>query len=151
MAFEIMPATMTHMRIMARTMRAEDRDEIESLGVAPRRLLRALYRESTHCGAATLAGELAAVWGCQGELASSVGMPWLFTAPPVERAPLAFFKETRGQVMRMLVTRRELVTDVLATYQRSLRFFAMMGFAIGEPFPAGPHGALYRRIRLERG
>jgi len=150
MRIEIVPLTFAHLRIMARTMRTDDRAEIEGLGQVVRHVLHRLFRNSTHCGAARVDGELAAVWGCEGELVSSVGMPWLFTAPAVERVPVGFFKTARRQVALMLRTRRMLMTDVLATYERSLRFFSIMGFEIEEPRPAGPHGLLYRRIRLER-
>jgi hypothetical protein len=138
------------MRAMANRMRQEDRAEIVGMGLRPRRVLHDLLVDSVLARVALVDGELAAVWGLQSMMAADVGRPWLFTAPPIERVPVAFFREVRREVDGMLATRRRLETRVLASYEKSIRFFRLLGFRVSEPEPCGPLGTLYRTMTIER-
>lgn len=149
MTYTIRPALVTDLPRMARNLRAEDRCEITDLGLAPRRALHMLFRESLFVRAAEVDGELAALWGLLGAMASDEANPWLFTAPPIERVPLAFFREASREVARMLATRRRLSVHVAAGYERSVRFWQMIGFRAGDPF-AAPTGAPFRELVMER-
>lgn len=147
--FVTVEATLGHIRLLVPMLRAADRAEIDSMGVAPRHLLNRLWRSSTIRRSTFLDGEIAAMWGCAGPLLSSVGGPWLFTTSEAERAPMAFLKAARRGIEEMLDTRRTLVSSVAADYERSIRFMAMLGFTIGDPFEVST-GALFRTITLER-
>lgn len=150
MRYRIEPATIAHVRLMATVMREQDRAEITNMGLGVRETLLRLYRTSAVARAATVDGDLAAIWGLQGELLSDTGSPWLFTAPPIERARFAFAKETRREIAEMLQTRRRLTTGVLASYTQSTRFFEMLGFSISSPRLVENASAPYCQMTLER-
>src|ERR1700729_632210 len=126
--FQIVPATAEHMRLAARDLRSMDRAEIEGRGFKPRHLLHRLYRQSPFSRAALLGGQVAAVWGCEGSVLDTEGVPWLFTTPTVEQSKVEFFRETRRQIAEMLKSRQRLSTYVLASYTQSTLFFAALGF-----------------------
>ena len=146
--YRIVPCRTEHLREMARTMRAEDRAEIEGAGLVTRHALARLWRGSIEPRAAIVDGEVAAVWGDESGLFERVGRMWAFTAPPVARLPLAFFRETRREVAEKLAYRHVLVADVADSYLTAQRFFRLLGFTIGEPFLLG--GAAYRRMTIAR-
>lgn len=148
--YEIVPATVDHLRIIARTLREGDRQEIVAAGEHPRRLIFSLWRESFVSRAGIVDGEVAAVWGCAGPLLSTVGEMWLVTAPAVERVPLAFAKEARAMIRETLLIKHVLVSSCLDGYEKSLRLWGMLGFDIGEAVPVPPNGAMFRQLVMER-
>lgn len=135
---------------MARTMRAMDAAEITSWGLCVRHTLHFLWRDSPVRRAALVDGEVAAVWGVQSALLGDDGQPWLFTAPAIEKAKLAFLRETRREINDLLGQYRRLRCYVLASYSESVRFFEAMGFAIGSPEPVGKDGVPYRLMTITR-
>lgn len=141
--FDIVPASPEHVSEIVRTMRAEDRLEVTALGLDVSELLHGLYGRSHYRRAALLAGDVAAVWGTEGDAPDWVHA-WLFTSPVVERAPLAFFRQAQSVVREALEQKRELQSQVMAGYTKSERFWQMMGFDIGEPIALGPQAAPYR-------
>lgn len=147
--YAIVPCTLAHLREIGRTMRAEDRAEIEDAGLRPRHLLAQLWRDTLAPKAAIVDGEVAAVWGDAAPLLALDGSMWMFTSPAVERLPLAYFREARRDIGERLKTRRVLRADVACGYERALRFFAMLGFRLGPPFEAKA-GGWYREISIER-
>lgn len=150
MTYEIVPARLEHVRMMARTMRPLDRAEIEGFGLCVRHTLHWLWRDSPMRRAALVDGEVAAIWGYQGALMSDEVVPWLFTAPAIERAKLAFYREARREIDEMLALHGRLHCHVLAAYKQSVRFFEVMGFKIDAGEPIGRDGTLYRLMTLER-
>lgn len=148
--YEILPCRIEHLRELARTMRAEDREEIEAVGMKPRHLLSARWRQSADPMAAIVDGEVAACWGDAAPLLSDEGHLWLFTAPPIERLPLAYYREAKADLGRRLAHRTVLRTYTTASYGRAVRFFSMLGFVPGEPLRLGGGVTLYREMRLER-
>ncbi len=149
-SYEIVPAKPVHLSMIARTCRADDRAEIEAAGQTPRHLMYKLYQKSFIARAGFVDGELAAVWGCTGSLLSSVGQMWLLTAPPIERIPIAFAKEARAMIREVLQHKRTLVSGCVDGYEKSLRLWSMLGFEIGEAVAVPPHGAMFRRLTMER-
>ena len=146
--YRIVPCRIEHLREMARTMRGEDRAEIEGAGLVVRHVLMRLWRGTIQPRAAIVDGEVAAIWGDEGGLVEHAGRMWLFTAPPVERLPLAFFRETRREVAEKLAYRQVLVADVADSYLSAQRFFRLLGFTIGEPFTV--RDKAYRRMTIGR-
>jgi len=114
-------------------MREADRLEITGLGLKPRHVLFVCWRESPCPMAATLDGEIAAVWGDVGSVLDPVGQAWLFTAPPVMRLPIEFFRKTREQVRERLAMRHMLRSHVAEDYVAALRFFRLLGFTVAAP------------------
>lgn len=132
-------------------MRAADRAEIESSGRVPLLALRSLYRRSLEPPKVALVdGAVAAVWGFEGGLLGAQVAAWLFTAPAVEKLPLAFFRETRREVAAIAAQRGTVISQVHEDYTAALRFFTLLGFELGEICVA-PSGARYRMIIARRG
>lgn len=148
--YTIIPCRLSHIAEIARTIRAEDRAEIEGVGLHVRHLLVALYRGSLYRRAALVDGEVAAVWGDSAPLISTEGAMWAVTAPVIERVPLAFFREARREIAERLQVRSVLRADVADSYTAALRFYRLLGFEIGARRPLPPAGTLYREISIER-
>lgn len=148
---EILPATLDHVRLLAGSLRAEDVRECLASGGRPFKLLWRSWRSSQLLRrSAFVDGEIAAMWGIGGPWLSQTGIPWLLTAPAVERIPLRFLRECRSGMAEMLVFYPRLSNYVHADYTRSIRFLALLGFEVGEPQPHGPHGELFCAVTLER-
>lgn len=146
--YQIVPCRLAHIRALAATMRPDDRAELEKAGLIVRHALHHLWRESLAPRAALVDGEVAACWGDGGSLLGVEGRMWLFTAPPIERLPLAYFREARREIAAALQHRRVLRAHVLCGYARAERFFQMLGFRLGDPQRVG--AGLYREMRIDR-
>jgi hypothetical protein len=145
-SYQIVPATLAHLRELALTMRAEDRAEIIEVGCVPRHLLVTLWKHTARPMCAIVDGKVAAVWGDKAPLMAEQGSMWLFTSPIIETVPLAFFREAKMDIGERLMMRNVLVADVSASYTKAIRFFGLLGFTFGEPRKIG-HG-LYCRMQI---
>lgn len=133
MRYEIQPCRLEHLRRLAATLRPADRTELLATGGKPRHVLFALWRHSLDPKVAIIDGEVAAAWGDAGDMLSPEGAPWLFTAPPIERVPMAFAHVAQCEIERMLGGRARLVTDTHRDYVRAQRFFRLLGFHVKHP------------------
>lgn len=143
MSYEIVPAEAKHVGMMADHLREGDIGEIGIFGLSPRAGLWKSYRSSP-CFRYTafVDGEIAAMYGCSGQLLSVVGHPWLLTTPQIERAMMPFAREARKAVEDMNTLHPYLFNLVAAEYRKAVGFLRLLGFVIGEPFPYGPQGQL---------
>lgn len=149
--YVILPCRLSHLAELARTMRREDRAEIEGAGVHVKHFLFALWKESAaYRRTALVDGEVAACWGDAAGTLEPEGAMWLFTAPVIERVPLAFFREARRGIAERLTMRSVLRSDVAVGYERALRFFSMLGFEILPHGSGGPDDTERREIRISR-
>jgi hypothetical protein len=146
----VIPATRSHILAMSTMLRAGDAAEIEAAGITPRRALWRSWRGSLVARAALVDGELAALWGVGGCPLGAVGQPWLLTAPPVERAKVAFLREARREVAQMLVLFPRLAGYVDARYEGAIWLLGAVGFTVGPSQPFGPHGAPFREYSTVR-
>lgn len=145
---EFKPCSLGHLAILARTMRAEDRAEIEGLGLDVRRTLLRLWLASAEPGCGLVDGDVAACFGDSAPLLSETGHLWLFTTPAIERVPLAYFREVRAGIAALLSRRLKLIADARADYTKTMRFFGLVGFKAGDEHEIGGH--LYRQLSIER-
>lgn len=150
MTHAILPAERAHIAALTGRLRAGDAAELQAAGIPPGRALWRSYRASVFSRVALVDGEIAAAWGMGGSPFGRIGRPWLLTAPPVERAPLAVLRVGRQEVALMLAVCPELRGVVDAAYGRAIRFLVALGFGIGPEFPFGPHEAPFREYRLSR-
>lgn len=146
---EIVTATAEHIEVLLLSMRKKDREEAANAGLALSRAVWRSYRGCVFAKAAFVDGEIAAVWGIGGGL-GSVGRPWLFTTPAVERAKMAFLRTARAEVADMLATYPRLLGVVDDAYVGALRLLQAIGFTLSEPFAYGRFGMPFREYRLER-
>jgi hypothetical protein len=146
---ETVEARPKHIHALVPALRCDDLAEIFLAGECPLPLLYRLCRTSPIRRAVFIDGRIGAMWGCAGTLLSPVGEAWMLTTHEVERVPVAFLKTARQGIAEMLEFRSALISSVMASYERSIRFMRLLGFEVGEPAPIPPHGVLFCPLRLE--
>ena len=142
-----------HLRQLARTLRADDAEEVRALGQpSPMRMMYRTWRASVVRRTAFVDGEIAAAWGLigGGSLMAATGVPWLLTAPAIERVPLDFAREARREVREMLDIYPLLENWVHAPYRRAVGFLKIVGFTIDEAQPILPTGEYFHRFWMSR-
>jgi hypothetical protein len=152
MAAEIVvrPSVVADVYRLAASLRDSNRDEIVDLGLDPRVALRANFRMAMLRRTYLVDGEVAAMTGLCGSLLGDIGFPYLMTAPPVERVPVAFLKLARRGVADMLEHKMRLEGYVAANYRSGCRFLQALGFTLGDAKPFGAKGALFRSFVMVR-
>jgi hypothetical protein len=152
----IIPARVEHVYELAANLRTLDLVEITSTGGNPKKSLWRGFRNSIICETALVDAKVAAMWGLAVGVAADVsplsyiGRPWLLTSPAVEAVPVAFIKEGKKAVARMLVLKSSLENYVLARYVAAIRALKIMGFTVDDPQPLGFYGEPYCRFHIER-
>lgn len=127
---------------LAKALRPRDRAECAGYGITPAKGLRASFRGATIRRTALIDGEIAAMWGSAGNALGHSAHAWLMTAPVIETMPVAFIKEARREVQRMLQTHDRLVGEVAVDYPQAIRLLHVLGFTIGDAFDL-PGGRFY--------
>ena len=147
---EIVPAEHKHVQVLGERLRSADVAEVESAGLGPMNALWRSYRRSHIASVVIVDGEIAAMWGCGGSPFSGVGMPWLLTSAHIERIPVTFVRQAVAEVAAMLFVYHRLWGYVAEGYPRAQRLLRIIGFTLGEPFPFGEIGALFRKYEMVR-
>ena len=150
MKIDITACTLAHLRELAANMRPGDAAEASVTGRPCRHLLNMLWRSSTVRKTALIDGQVAACWGCTAPLMVSVGEPWLFTTPVVERAPIRFLKQARWETAEMLRDHHSLASSVASDYTKAVNFLRRVGFTIGEEHILGVNNMAFRSIVMVR-
>lgn len=143
---EIMEATAEHVRRLAPRLRAADALELTSMGERPLACLWHSWRGSLLRRTAFVDGEIAAMWGVHGDLTGMVGIPWLLTAPEVERVPVTMVKLCRRDLKAMLEIYPVLQNCVLASYAGAVRLIEILGFKLDDPVLI--NGVAFRRFSM---
>jgi len=133
--FEIIPGRQFHCGAMVRRLRAEQRDAITALGVNLHSNLRSNFDASMFSRAWLVDGELAGLGGVTGSELSTTGYVWLALSEAATKFPIEIARETRRQLARVLLTKRDLITTIIPEDAKSLRFAEWLGFDIVEPTP----------------
>lgn len=147
---KIVPSNIADVYRLADHLREGDRLEITGMGLEPKAAIRSSFQSAILRRTAFVDGEIAAMWGLGGVMLSDEGTPWLLTTSAVERVPVSFLKVARHELNEMLKLRMILQNVVLASYEQACRLLEVLGFALGEAEPMGPHGVLYRRFWMSR-
>lgn len=130
-------------------MREADASEAKGLGYDPKRLLRSSFRSSLYARSAFIGPHIAAMWGLTGDILSETGMPWLVTAPIIEKLPVAFIREAKRELENMLFLKSRLENYVIADYRGAIRLLEVLGFHLDAPAPYGRRGVPFRRFWIE--
>lgn len=146
--YKIVDGTLAHLAELRRHMRDNDRLEITCMGLSVKRALFESYRNSGVRKTALIDGKVGAMWGVGGNFLSGKGTPWLLTTGEIEKLPIAFVKEARKEVRKMLMIYPHLENHVLASYHKAVGLLALLGFQIGDPEPWGPHGVAFRKFEM---
>jgi hypothetical protein len=128
--FEIIEAKMHHCGKMVRRLRSEHARLIGELGVDPHRELTNILYASSYRRAWLIDGELAALGGVAGALASPHGYVWLAVSELALKYPLAMVKEARRQLETIMTTRSRLTTILIGNDAAARRFAIFLGFRV---------------------
>lgn len=141
---------MSDVYALAANLRSADRAEVEALGIDPRSGIRGNFRAAILRNTFIVDGEIAAMSGLCGTMLGDVGMPYLMTAPVVERVPLTFVKQAKASVAQMLHHKLRLEGYVAANYAKACRLIEVLGFILEPARPFGSRNALFRRFWVMR-
>ena len=127
-------------------MREADAGEARGLGFDPRRLLRSSFRASIYSRTGFIGDDIAAMWGLTADILSETGMPWLVTAPIVEKFPVTFLRVAKQELRQFLAIKPRLENVVIADYRGAIRLLEVLGFHLDSPVPCGPRRMPFRRF-----
>lgn len=128
--FQIIEAKMHHCGKMVRRLRSEHARLIGELGVDPHRELTNIFYASSYRRAWLIDGELAALGGVAGAMASPNGYVWLAVSELALKYPVAMVKEARRQLEQILTTRSRLTTILIGDDAAARRFAIFLGFRV---------------------
>jgi len=126
--YEIVRASILHVRPLAEGIRSAARLTIADLGRHPRIALRRALASSHACFTALIDHEPVAMWGLNGPLLSSSAYVWLALTERVTSMPVAIVREARAQLAEMMRHYDELAVTILADDDAALRFAVYLGF-----------------------
>jgi len=138
-----------HLRELARTIRKEDKREIEAFGYTANVALWRSYKGSVICKSIFVQNELAAIFGVGGETLDDAGKIWFLTTSAAEKvSPLRFARIYQEQVLKMLKTFKRLENYVDYSYTSSIRILELVGFTVHDPEPMGEKGNLFCKYTM---
>lgn len=148
---KIIPTTVEHIRMLAATLREDDRRECERLGVTPFKGIWRSYRNAQVCKSGFIGDRIVAIWGISGGFLCFTGNPWVMTSTVVDEYPFVFAMIYRRETREMLKKYRILESWVDAGYAKSLEMMRIIGFKEKERQPMGKHGELFVRLEMTAG
>ncbi len=128
--FEIRDAKLHDCGAMLRKLREGHREAIASLGFNAHRELRDRFEASHSRKVWMIDGEMAALGGVSGQALSGSGYIWLAVSQSAMRHPVAMVREAKRQIESLMLTRHELVTNIVPEDSHSLKFAMYLGFEL---------------------
>lgn len=150
MSFSYVAATQGHVEALIPWVRSDDLVELAAVDMTAREALELGLAVSFECWAALLDGEVACVWGVAPGFEAGKPAAWMLTGHLVEVRPIAFFKECRREVSRLLERYGVLCNFVDARYTRALEWARRLGFVVGPAEPYGPHNLPHHSICIRK-
>jgi len=149
MKIEITDSIPLHVAQLKKNLRHEDKMEVLRLGISVEHALWQSYKKSIVRKTALVNNEVAALWGCSGNLVSKEGRVWLLTSPAVRKvSPLKFARRYQQQVYNMLDIFSVLENYVDASYSNAIRLLEIIGFTVESPQLIGQD--MFRHFYIER-
>ena len=131
---EMIPTTEAHMRILAQTMREEDRREVELFGWTPAQATQESLSGAIYGTTALVNGKIAACWGLGATDDPKVGKPYLLTNyESLNVSPIRFAKIYKREVAKMLKMFPILENYCDSCHHSALRLLRICGFTVGKP------------------
>lgn len=127
-AYEIIPASIRHVRPMSRRIRAAGAITMQGYGVNPRIGLRQAFTASNYARTALIGGAPVAMWGVVGTLLGDTAFVWLVLAEETSRIPYAIVREARAEMQQAAEAYSRIMMTVLPDDTPSVRFALHLGF-----------------------
>lgn len=151
MTWAIVQATEDHARWIAPRMTAEDCAEVEAAGLEPLKAILTSHRLSLWSQTWLVDDEPACMFGfATPSMLGPLAQPWMLGTNLVRRHKIAFLRNYRVQIGRMLDVFPVLETVVDARHAVCLRWLKYSGFEILETADYAGRGVPFTRVRLER-
>ena len=132
---------------LARSLRDADRAECLAYGVTPAQGLRKSFYAASYRRTAVIDDIIAAMWGVCGAALGHTAQFYLMTAPVIETMPIAFVREGRRELRKILETHDRIEGTVAIEYLAAQRLVDVMGFTFGNTFELP--GGKFRPFFLE--
>jgi len=148
--YEVVPASILHVRPLAKRMRAASAASVAGYGFNPREGLRRSFVNSHHCRTALVDGRPIAMWGLIGPLLAGETFAWVVLTEEAAEIPFSVVREAR----RALATAAESYETVRAAIfpddAGAIRFATFMGFVEDGRAPLGDSYVLSMRYLPHR-
>lgn len=147
----IEPATREHARMLARTMRQADANEVwAAAGVMPLTGLVCSLGLSEKAWSGFYDDRLVCMFGVSRlSLLSGQGAPWMLGSEDLPKYAIPFLRRNRDYVEDMRQGYEALVNYVDARNLLSIRWLKWLGFTIEDPQPWGPFRLPFHRFTME--
>lgn len=150
---EIVPASATHVAVIADGARQADRDELwaSSFSTVAEVLYRGL-QASTHSWTVLYDDLPVAMAGVvPWSMLGGKGVPWMVATVDIERHPKPFAKLSKTYVAEMLRQYSHLINFVDDRNTMAIRYLKWLGFAMYDPEPHGVLKLPFRRFEMRAG
>lgn len=121
-----------HLRLMAEAMTDDSAETAQKMGSTPLKALWYSYRSSLICKTAFIDGNIAAIWGCAGEVFGETGKPWLVLTPEIQQYPMRIAFRYKKELKKMNEIFSTLEEYVPENNEKSIRLLTLMGFKVSK-------------------
>lgn len=126
--YQVVPASIRHVRPMARQIRAAAAITLQGFGFHPREALRRAFVASHYCRTALMDGKPIAMWGVKGTMLDEIAFVWLVLSDGVTHMPVSVVKEAQRELAKIMRTVDEVAITVLPDDEAAVRFAVYLGF-----------------------
>lgn len=126
--YVIVPASILHVRPMAKKMRMAGAIALQAYGFNPREGLRRILTSSHYARTALIEGKPVAMWGLAGPLLSDTAYAWLVLAEEIRSLPRDILEVAKAELAEAARTCPTILATVLPDDEASLRFALHLGF-----------------------
>lgn len=125
----VRPSTQDDVDYLANNLRPEDREEVLASHGSTQDVLQLGFDESDECWTIVVTDteEIAGMYGV-GTLDNGVGVPWLLTAPALEKVYLPFLRQSKQWVKEINKKYPVLTNAVDEDYKVSIKWLQFVGF-----------------------
>ncbi len=128
MNYDIVKASVRHVKPMALGMRAASWLAMQRYGGGARRAVFKAFTLSSYCRTALIDGKPVAMWGVVGSLLDERADVWLFLSRDIGRMPLAIVREARAELGVATEQYSYLEATIVPEDEASIRFARFLGF-----------------------
>lgn len=125
----VRPSTQDDVDYLANNLRPEDREEVLASHGSTQDVLQLGFDESDECWTIVVTDteEIAGMYGV-GTLDNGVGVPWLLTAPALEKVYMPFLRQSKQWVKEINKKYPVLTNAVDEDYKVSIKWLQFVGF-----------------------
>ena len=125
----VRPSTQDDVDYLANNLRPEDREEVLASHGSTKDVLQLGFDESDECWTIVVTDteEIAGMYGV-GTLDNGVGVPWLLTAPALEKVYMPFLRQSKKWVKEINKKYPVLTNAVDEDYKVSIKWLQFVGF-----------------------